>query len=136
MLPIIHNSKFEENSAGYGGACYIQYLRNGCSITDCTFINNDAINNGGDIRFHLDSDVNVNNCTFKGSRSNLNGGSIQANMVSNIKIPAAVNVNSTFSDIFFFLINSIINKRSFPPSNPGIGKRLVIPSETEITAIK
>ena len=86
MLPIIHNSKFEENSAGYGGACYIQYLRNGCSITDCTFINNDAINNGGDIRFHLDSDVNVNNCTFKGSRSNLNGGSIQANMVSNIKI--------------------------------------------------
>ena len=86
MLPIIHNSKFEENSAVHGGACYIQYLRNGCSITDCTFINNDATNNGGDIRFHLDSDVNVNNCTFKGSRSNLNGGSIQANMVSNIKI--------------------------------------------------
>ena len=49
-------------------------------------LNNDAINNGGDIRFHLDSDVNVNNCTFKGSRSNLNGGSIQANIVSNIKI--------------------------------------------------
>ena len=86
MLPIIHNSKFEENSAVHGGACYIQYLRNGCSITYCTFINNDATNNGGDIRFHLDSDVNVNNCTFKGSRSNLNGGSIQANMVSNIKI--------------------------------------------------
>ena len=36
----------------------------------------------------------------------------------------------------FFLIASINNRNIYPPSNGGNGNRFVIPSDTDITAIK
>ena len=84
---LIKNCTFENNYAPMAGAIYAQGVENlaygqqsrgKVSISDCTFINNTAVNGNGGAVYFYSNNANIVNCIFKQNNAS-NGGAIYLN---------------------------------------------------------
>lgn len=82
-------NEYEAPSSSYhwGGAIYLGSATNECSITNCAFLYNQAVN-GGAIAIMTTSDVStvISDCEFSGNTATLNGGAIlRGGIIENCK---------------------------------------------------
>jgi len=70
-VAIVRNTTFWTNSGSYGGAIYADLAGGMLLLTNCTFINNTAVNDGGAIWARMGTgQLHVARCTFDGSIAN------------------------------------------------------------------
>jgi predicted outer membrane repeat protein len=96
--PILTNCTFEENNAIQdGGAIYIGNYGANAWVENCTFTNNSG-GNGGAILTYGSSNPTIKNCIFQGNQASLNGGAITSSYLNFSHVPAASVINCLFYD--------------------------------------
>lgn len=73
MQTNISRTTFQDNSADYGGALYID-VNATTSIDDSSFKDNHASTSGGGICLYTDSAITATGCTFDTNDANAGGG--------------------------------------------------------------
>ena len=119
----LKNMRFETNNSKSAGGMFFSQSTLG-NFEDCYFANNEAVNDGGGIRFLSSSNISMNKLVFKGNLAN-NGGAI-LNQTTDFNA-----VNCIFYDNkskFFGDASVLFNSQSSPSffncsiiANPTIG---------------
>ena len=79
--PTMTNCTFVNNTATYAGGGMCNFFEAKTTLTDCTFMDNDA-NNGGGIFNYYGSTATLTNCVFENNAANYGGGIYNATSVA------------------------------------------------------